>query len=143
MFYLDMRYASIIVIGHEGILQFLPLFREFRDAIEVYCQKDQLYFHHHGNAVLVPALNELPFSNCGFIDDTIDPNLVPFSSLAGDYEGAPHPLQYILAQESIYTGYKKLHENKIETLFFPNGLAPVLAQYLPGRMTRGMLNMSR
>jgi hypothetical protein len=39
MLYLDMRYASII--SHEGILQFLPfLFKEFRDAIEAYFQKN-------------------------------------------------------------------------------------------------------
>jgi len=36
MLYLDLCYASII--DHEGILRFLPLFREFRDAIEAFCQ---------------------------------------------------------------------------------------------------------
>ena len=44
MLYLDMRYASII--GHKGILQFLPLFGGFRDAIEAYCQNDRLNFDH-------------------------------------------------------------------------------------------------
>jgi len=41
------------------------------------------------HATLVPSLTELPFNICGFIDDTIDPILVPFSGPAGDYEGAP------------------------------------------------------
>ena len=89
MLYLDMCYATII--GHEGILRFLPLFGEFRDAIEACCQKDWLYIDHQGNATLVPGLTELPFNICGFIDDP-----------AGDYEGAPRQPQYILAQESLY-----------------------------------------
>jgi hypothetical protein len=63
-----------------------------------------------------PGLNELPFSICGFIDDTIDPILVPFSGPAGDYEGAPCRPQYILAQELVYSGYKKLHGHKMETV---------------------------
>ena len=87
MLYLDARYASIL--GHQGILRYLPLFGEFRDAIEKYCQKVCLYYDHHGNATLVPGLRELPFSICGFIDNTIDQIIVPFSGPAGDYKGAP------------------------------------------------------
>jgi len=64
------------------------LFGEFRDAIENYCQNDRLYYDHHGNATLVPGLSELPFNICGFIEDTIDQILVPFSGPAGDYESA-------------------------------------------------------
>jgi hypothetical protein len=60
MYYLDNRYACII--GHEGILHFLPLFGEFCDAIEHYCQKDQLYGSqalkscHSTSAALLMAL---------------------------------------------------------------------------------------
>ena len=50
--------------------------QQSRDAIEAYCQKDCLYVNHQGNQTLVPGLNELPFSICGFIDDTIDSILV-------------------------------------------------------------------
>jgi hypothetical protein len=121
MLYLDMRYASII--GHKRILWYLPLFGEFRDAIEAFFQKDRLYFDHQGNGILVPSLNELPFNICGFIDGTIDPILVPFSCPAGDHEGAPCRPQYILAQESVYSGYKKMHGHKMETVFFPNGIS--------------------
>jgi hypothetical protein len=110
MLYLDMRYASII--GHEGILRFLPLFGEFRGAIKAYFQKNRLYFDHQGNATLAPGLNELPFNICGFIDNTIDPILVPFSCPVGDYEGAPRRPQFILAQESVYSGYKKLQSTR-------------------------------
>jgi hypothetical protein len=140
MLYLDMRYASII--GHKGILQFLPLFGEFRDAIEAYCQKDRLYFDHQGNATLVPGLAELPFNICGFIDDTIDPILVPFSGPAGDFEGAPRRPQYILAQESVYTGYKKLHGHKMETVFFPNGMSTCFGPVSARQNDRGTLAMS-
>jgi hypothetical protein len=140
MLYLDMRYASII--GHEGILRFLPLFGEFRDAIEVYCQKDRLYFDHQGNRTLVPGLNELPFNICAFIDGTIDPILVPFSGPAGDYEGAPRRPQYIFAQESVYTGYKKMHGHKMDTVFFPNGISTCFGPVSAQQNDRGTLNVS-
>ncbi len=94
LLHLDMHFASII--GHKGILQFLPLFGEFQDAMEAYFQKDRLYFDHRGNATLVPGLNKLPFSICGFIDDTINPILIPFSGPAGIYEDAPCQPQYRL-----------------------------------------------
>jgi hypothetical protein len=140
MLYLDMRYGSII--GHEGILRFLPLFGEFRNAIEKYCQKDRLYYDHEGNGTLVPGLNELPFNICAFIDGTIDPILVPFSGPAGDYEGAPRRPQFILAQESVYSGYKKMHGHKMETVFFPNGISTCFGPVSARQNDRGTLNMS-
>jgi hypothetical protein len=118
------------------------LFGEFQDAIEAYCQKDRLYFDHQGNATLVPGLAELPFNICGFIDDTIDPILVPFSGLAGNFEGAPRRPQYILAQESVYTGYKKLHGHKMETVFFPNGMSNCFGTVSARQNDRGTLAMS-
>ena len=140
MLYLDRRYSSIL--GHGGILRYLPLFGEFRDAIEAYCQKDRLYVDHQGNQTLVPGLNELPFSICGFIDDTIDSILVPFSGPDGDYEGAPRRPQYIYAQESVYSGYKKVHGHKMETVFFPNGMSTCFGPVSARQNDRGTLNMS-
>ncbi len=140
MLYLDMHYASII--RHKGILWFLPLFGEFRDAIEAYCQKDRLYFNHQGNGTLIPGLNELPFNICGFIDGMIDPILIPFSGLAGDYKGAPFWLQYIFAQESVYTGYKKMHGHKMETVFFPNRISTCFGPVSARQNDRGTLNIS-
>jgi hypothetical protein len=116
MLYLDRRYASIL--GHKGIFHYLPLFGEFQDAIEAYCQEDGLYIDHQGNQTLVPGLNKLPFSICGFVDNTIDSILVLFSGPDGDYKGAPCRPQYIYAQESMYSGYKKMHGHKMETVFF-------------------------
>jgi hypothetical protein len=102
----------------------------------------RLYFDHQDNGILVPGLNELPFNICGFIDDTIDPILVPFSGPAGDYEGAPCRPQYLLAQESVYTGYKKLHGHKMETVFFPDGISTCFGPVSARQNYRGTLNMS-
>jgi hypothetical protein len=87
-------------------------------------------------------LNELPFNICGFIDGTIDPILVPFSGPAGDYEGAPHLPQYILAQELVYSGYKKLHGHKMETVFFPNGISTCFGPVSARQNGQGTLNIS-
>jgi hypothetical protein len=114
LLHLDMRYTSII--SHEGIFQFSPLFGEFRDAVKAYCQKDEQRNSR-------PRPEQITFQHLRFIVNTIDLILVPFSSLAGDYEGEPHRPQYILAQELVYSGNKKLHGNKMETVFFPNGIS--------------------
>ena len=140
MLYLDRCYASIL--GHEGILHYRPLFGEFWDAIEAYCQEDRLYIDHQGNQTLVPGLNELPFSICGFIDDTIDSILIPFSGPDGDYEGAPCQPQYIYAQELVYLGYKKVHGHKMESFIFPNGMSTCFGPVFAQQNDRGTLNMS-
>ena len=87
-------------------------------------------------------MRELPFSICGFINNTIDQNLVPFSCPAGDYEGAPRQAQYIYAQESVYSGYEKVHGHKIETVFFPNGMSTCFGPVSARQNDRGTLNMS-
>jgi hypothetical protein len=136
IFYLSNQYYS--VIGHEGILCFLPLCGKFWNAIEVYCQKDCIYIDPHGAAILVPGMDEdeLPFNICGFIDNTVNLILVPYSGQAGDFEGALHWPQYILVQESVYSGHKKVHGHKMETVFFPAHLAwaPALVQFWLDRM---------
>jgi hypothetical protein len=43
----------------------------------------------------------------------------------GDYKGAPHQVQYIDTQETVYSGWKKLHGIKVETVFLPNGISMV------------------
>jgi hypothetical protein len=105
------------------------------------CQKDRPYFDYQGNATLIP-LNELPFSICSFIDNTIDPILVQFSSPAGDYEGAPCRMQYIYIQKSVHTGYKKMHGHKMETVFFPNGVTACFGPVSAWQNDWGMLIMS-
>jgi hypothetical protein len=130
IFYLSNQSSSII--GHKGILCFLPLCGEFWNAIEVYCQKDYFYIDHHGAAILVPGMDELTFNICGFIDNMVNLILVPYSGPAGDFEGALHRPQYILVQESVFSGHKKVHGHKMETVFFPIGMStcfgPVFAR---------------
>jgi hypothetical protein len=121
IFYLDLRYRNIV--GHVGLLRFLPQFEQFRDAIQRFCQKDRWYHDPQGNATFIPGLDALPYNIFGWIDDSIDRVQVPYSGLDGDYEGAPRRVQYIDAQESVYSRWKKLHGIKVETVFLPNGIS--------------------
>ena len=113
-------------------MHFLPQFEQFRDAIQRFCQKDQWYHDHQGNATFIPGLDALPYNIFGWIDDSIDRVQVPYSGPDGDYEGAPRRAQYIDTQESVYSGWKKLHGIKVETVFLPNGIitlfGPVMAR---------------
>ena len=140
MLYLDRRYASIL--GHEGILHYLPLFGEFWDAVEAYCQKDRLYVDHQGNQTLVPGLNELPFSICGFIDDTIDSILVPFSGPDGDYQGAPRWPQYIYMRRSRCIRATRRCMGIRWRLFFFNGMSTCFGPVSARQNDWGTLNMS-
>ncbi|KAL7526186.1 hypothetical protein ACHAXR_002464 [Thalassiosira sp. AJA248-18] len=140
LYYLDLRYRNII--GHQGLLRFLPQFMQFRDAIERYCQKDRLYYDHDGNSTLVPGLACLPYNIFGFIDDSVDPIQVPFSGPDGDYEGAPRREQYIDAQESVYSGYKHLHGIKVETVYLANGISTIFGPVSCSQNDRGTLNLS-
>ncbi len=70
MLYLDLRYHNIV--GHAGLLQFLPQFDYFRDKIEEYCQKDRWCHDHQGNVTWVPGLEKLPYNISGWIDDSVN-----------------------------------------------------------------------
>jgi hypothetical protein len=85
MFYLDHRYYSIIC--NEGILRFRDRFLEFREKIQLYCQKDRKYYDDQGRVVWVQGLRELPYGIMGLIDGTCDAIPVPFSGPDGDFEG--------------------------------------------------------
>lgn len=58
----------------------------------------------------------------GFFDDSIDRIAVPMSGPCGDYEGAARKASFDNAQRSVYTGYKKCHGIKVETILLPNGI---------------------
>ena len=60
IFYLDLRYRNIV--GHVGLLRFLPPFEQFRDAIQRFCQKDRWYHDHQGNATFIPGLDSSPYN---------------------------------------------------------------------------------
>ena len=139
-FYLDLRYRNIV--GHVGLLRFLPQFEQFRDSIQRFCQKDRWYHDHQGNATFIPGLDALPYNIFGWIDDSIDRVQVPYSGPDGDYEGAPCQAQYIDAQESVYSGWKKLHGIKVETVFLPNGISTLFGPVTARQNDRGTLNLS-
>jgi hypothetical protein len=140
MLYLDLRYRNIV--GHAGLLRFLPQFGFFRDKIEEYCQKDRWYHDHQGNVTWVPGLEKLPYNIFGWIDDSVDRICVPFSGPEGDFIGAPRRVQYIDAQESVYSGWKSLHGIKVETVLLPNGISTVFGPVSARQNDRGTLNLS-
>jgi hypothetical protein len=123
MLYLDLHYRNIV--GHMGLLQFLPQFGYFRDKIEEYFQKDRWYQDHQGNVTWVPGLEKLPYNIFGWIDDSINQIGVPFLDPAGNFISAPHQVQYVDNQESVYSGWKKLHGIKVETVLLPNGMSTI------------------
>ncbi len=51
-------------------------------------------------------------------------------------------MQYIDAQETVYSGWKKLHGIKVETVFLPNGISTVFGPVLARRNNRGTLALS-
>ncbi len=71
------------------------------------------------------GLNFLPISIFGFIDCLINCVSRPFSGPDGDYFGAPQKAMIDAAQRSVYTGYKKCHGIKVETVLLPNGISTV------------------
>ena len=141
LFYLDNRYRDII--RHQGLLRFLPDFARFRNAIEDYVRKDRWYHDNDGSSRWVPGIDRLPFNIFGFIDDSIDKIRVPFSGPAGHFEGAPRRAEYINAQESVYSGWKKLHGIKVETIYLPNGISTIFGPTSCRHNDRGTLNMSQ
>lgn len=140
IFYLDERYKDIV--GHQGLQRYVSEFWDYRQAINEYLKKDRWYEDHAGNRIWVPGLHETPFNVGMFIDDSVDPIMVPFSGPAGDYQGAPRRQQYFDAQESVYSGYKKIHSIKVETLYLPNGLSTIFGPVSGRHGDRGVLNLS-
>ena len=55
--YLDLRFHDIV--GHVGLLRFVPQFGKFKNAIEECCQKEHMYHDHQGNVTFIPGLSEL------------------------------------------------------------------------------------
>jgi hypothetical protein len=140
MLYLDLHHRNIV--GHVGLLQFLPQLGYFRDKIEEYCQKDWWYHNHQGNITWVPRLETSPYNIFGWIDDSIDQIGVPFLGPAGEFIGAPCQVQYINAHESAYSGWKSLHGIKVETGLLPNGMSTVSGPVSARQNDRGTHNLS-
>ncbi len=119
--YLDGEFADIM--GHAGLLRWVPHFQRFHDSIERYMQEDRHRTDEHGNPYTIPGIDRLPYHVFGFIDDSIERVCVPFSGPDGDFEEAPRKALYEDAQRSVYNGWKKLHGIKVETIYLPNGIS--------------------
>jgi len=141
LFYLDNRYRDII--GHQGLLRFLDDFPRFFDSIQQRVMQDDIRHNIDGTTVEIEGLNFLPFDIFGFIDCSIDRICRPFSGPDGDYAGAPRKEQYARTQRAFYTGYKKCHGIKVETVLLPNGISTVFGP-VSARLhdTASVLNMS-
>jgi hypothetical protein len=90
----------------------------------------------------VPGLEKLPYNIFGWIDESIKEIGVPFLGPAGNFIGAPHQVQYIDPKESLYSGWKKLHGSKVETVLLPNGMSTVFGPVSARQNNRGRLNLS-
>ncbi len=139
--YLDNRYRN--VIGHQGLVRFLDDFPRFYSAIQHKVRQTEYRHNIDGTMNEVEGLNFLPFDIFGFIDCSIDRICRPFSGPDGDYEGAPRKEPYARTQRAFYTGYKKCHGIKVETVLLPNGISTVFGP-VSARLhdTASMLNMS-
>ena len=141
MKYLDDRYQH--VIGHQGLLRYVDQFAEFFDAIQQKVQQQYKQDNHDGTYNEADGLAFLPFDIFGFIDCSIDKISRPFSGPRGDYPGAGRRNEYSVAQRAFYTGYKKIHGIKVETVFLPNGISTVFGP-VSSRLhdVNGVLQMS-
>ncbi len=125
LLYLDERYTNII--GHQGLLRFVDQFPAFFAAIQQKVQREWVHNvdEENGTYDVTEGLAFLPFDIFGFIDCSIDKIRSPFSGPNGDYEGCGRKEEHDIMQRAFYTGYKKIHGIKVETVFLPNGISTV------------------
>jgi len=123
MKYLDERYER--TISHRKLEDYVNQFPRFYNAISSFMQKDALQFFPEGNSVDKVGLNFCPLPIFGFIDCSIDKTSRPFSGPDGDYVGASRKLNEDIYQRSVYTGYKKFHGIKVETVLLANGIMTI------------------
>jgi len=96
---------------------------------------------------IVSVLTLYHFGSLGWlmIDCSIFRINRPFSGPDGDYIGAPRKENYPIAQRAVYTGYKKCHGIKVQTILLPNGISclygPTSAR-VPDIGPTGILEMS-
>ncbi len=109
--------------GHQMLSKFVDQFPRFYEAIQKCVQHTTTHHFTDYTAEDRTGLNFLPFSIFAFIDCSIDKVCRPYSGPDGDYIGAPRREEYYDAQESVYTGYKKYHGIKVETVLLPNGIS--------------------
>ena len=119
--YLDTRYED--TIGNQVLHRFVDDFPRFYNAFNSFVQKTSTRHHNDGTATDHLGLRFMPFDMFGLIDCSIYRINRPFSGPDGDYIGAPRKENYFNAQRSVYTGYKKCHGIKVQTIMLPNGIS--------------------
>ena len=123
MKYLDDRYER--TISHWKLEDYVDEFPEFFEKISGFMQKDSEQYYPNGDRVDKDGLNFCPLPIFGFIDCSIDKICRPFSGPDGDYVGACRKLMEDIYQRSVYTGYKKFHGIKVETVLLANGIMTI------------------
>lgn len=121
--HLDRRYRR--TISHAKLQDFVDQFPVFHRALNDFFRRSTVRHLNDGGVQVRDGLHHLPFTLIGFVDCTIDRICVPYSGPAGNYIGAPRRPEYAIAQESVYTRYKKIHGIKIETVLLPNGISTI------------------
>lgn len=138
--WLDDEFADIL--GHQGLIRWVPHFQRFHNAIERFMQRDRQRTDAHGNVYTIPGVDELPYGVFGFIDDSIEEVSVPYSGPDGDFEEAGRRPLYEDAQRSVYNGWKHVHGIKVETIYLPNGISTVYGPESCRENDLGTLNHS-
>jgi hypothetical protein len=123
MKYLDDRYER--TISHRKLEDYVDDFPEFFNKISGFMQKDSVQYYPDGDEVEKDGLNFCPLPIFGFIDCSIDKICRPFSGPDGDYIGACRKMMEDIYQRSVYTGYKKIHGIKVETVLLANGIMTI------------------
>ena len=143
LYYLDNRYQH--QLGNEALHRFVPEFPKFYNAFNKFAKKTSRRHHNDNSSSDRIGLNFIPFRIFGLIDCSIFRINRPFSGPDGDYIGAPRKENYPIAQRAVYTGYKKCHGIKVQTILLPNGISclygPTSAR-VPDIGPTGILEMS-
>jgi hypothetical protein len=116
-FYLNLRYRNIV--GHVGLVRFYHSLNNSGMPSRGTVKRIGGTMITRVMSHLLLVLMHYRTTFFGWIDDSIHQIQVPFSGLDGDYKGVPRRVQYIDAHESVYSGWKKLHGIKVETVNFP------------------------
>jgi hypothetical protein len=129
--YLDARYRRVHTT--EGLSRWVHLFPIFAEAIAAHVGTDvaridtktRQPYVVHGLMFNPPDF----FRIIGFVDASLRETCTPETGPDGDFEGAPRKELSDEMQRALYTGWKKQHGLKIQTVLLPNGLSFVDGPY--------------
>jgi len=113
------------ILGLEGMANYAPNFPAMASAVESKCGDARVRYNNEGGVAVYRgvAFQDGAFDIVGLFDCRNQRTLVPGAGPTGDYVGAPRYPDADLMQQSVYTGYKKLHGIKNLTVQLANGLS--------------------